>query len=85
MVYGLRLLRQFFEERFCGHKKGEVLVSSAMVEVVGVVFGYSFFFFFYKKILQVIITFNFVIDQKSCKNECSIMLHADEADCFLTC
>ena len=67
MVYGLRLLKRDSVDI----KKREVLVSSAMVEVVKVVFSYSFIVF-NKKILQVIITFNFVIDQKSYKNECSI-------------
>ena len=67
LVYGLRLLKRDSVDI----KKREVLVSSAMVEVVKVVFSYSFIVF-NKKILQVIITFNFVIDQKSYKNECSI-------------
>ena len=62
-----------------GITKREVLVSSTMAEVVKVVFRYSFFFFFYKKIFEVI--------DFSSKRFLSVvlMLHADEADCFLTC
>ena len=47
----VEVIKTVFKERFCGHKKRNVLVSGAMVEVVRVVFRYSLIFFtkrFYK-------------------------------------
>ena len=66
-----KIIKTVFKKRFCGHKKREVLVSRAMVEVARVVFRYSFAFFL-KKDFTSNSHFNFVIDQKSYKNECSI-------------
>ena len=47
----IEVIKTVFKERICRHRKREVLVSSAMVEVVRVIFRYSFVFFtkrFYK-------------------------------------
>ena len=41
----VEVIKTIFKERFYGHKTREVLVSSAMVEVVRAVFRYSFIFF----------------------------------------